>query len=55
VSDGHRVCGYIGQGHTVTETIDGAATGLGDTVDAVTARRIAQAVVDTAVMAYCPQ
>lgn len=54
VSDGHRVCGYIAQGHTVDQTINEVVVGLPDNLPPDKAHTIAQAVVDAAVRAYCP-
>lgn len=54
VNDGHRVCGYIAAGHTVTQTIDEVVAGLPDTLTPAHARTIATAVVSAAVKAYCP-
>lgn len=55
VNDGHRVCGYIAAGHSVTQTVDEVVAGLPDTLSPAHARTIATAVVGAAVKAYCPQ
>jgi hypothetical protein len=55
VSDGHRVCGYIAQGHTVDQTVDEVVVGLPATMAPVKAHAIAEAVVGAAVAVYCPQ
>jgi hypothetical protein len=55
VSDGHRVCGYIAQGHTLEQTIDEIIVGLPDTLTPQKAHTIAQVVAAAAVRAYCPE
>lgn len=55
ISDGHRVCGYIAQGHSVDQTIDEVVVGLPDTLGPGKARGVAAAFVGAAVRAYCPE
>ncbi len=52
ISDGHRVCGYIAQGHTVDQAVEEVTVGLPPSDKAPV---IAEVVVGAAVRAYCPQ
>jgi len=55
ISDGHHICGYITQGHSVDQTIDEAVSGMPAILSASRARTVAVVVVGAAVLAYCPQ
>lgn len=54
VDDGHRVCDYIAQGHSIEATDAEVVRGLPATLGPVKANTIARAVVTAAVTAYCP-